>query len=237
MRKRLLAFLVIVLFPGAALSADATEPAATRQARERMVREQIQARGISRPEVLNAMRSVPRHWFVPADLADSAYQDHPLPIGEGQTISQPYIVALMTELLDLKPTDQVLEIGTGSGYQAAILSGLTSNVYTIEIKQKLFENASNTLKTYDYKNVKYRHGDGYFGWPEAGPFDAIMVTAAAGHVPPPLLRQLKPGGRMVIPIGAPFMTQQLMLVEKDSDGKVRTRQLMPVRFVPLTGSR
>jgi protein-L-isoaspartate(D-aspartate) O-methyltransferase len=234
MRKRLMAFLVSVLFACAALPADAAEPAATREARERMVREQIQARGVSRPEVLNAMRSVPRHWFVPADLADSAYQDHPLPIGEGQTISQPYIVALMTELLDLKPTEQVLEIGTGSGYQAAVLSALASHVTTIEIKQKLFENASTTLKKYDYKNVTSRHGDGYFGWPEAAPFDAIMITAAVDHIPPPLIAQLKDGGRLVLPLGSPFGYQSLVLVTKRGQDVV-LRNIIGVLFVPLTG--
>jgi protein-L-isoaspartate(D-aspartate) O-methyltransferase len=234
MGKRLIALLLIWLLPSAALPADATEPAASREARERMVREQIQARGISRPEVLNAMRSVPRHWFVPADLADSAYQDHPLPIGEGQTISQPYIVALITELLDLKPTEQVLEIGTGSGYQAAILCALASHVYTIEIKQKLFENASTTLKKYGYKNATSRHGDGYFGWPEAAPFDAILITAAVDHVPPPLIAQLKDGGRLVLPLGSPFGYQSLVLVTKRGQDVV-LRNIIGVLFVPLTG--
>jgi protein-L-isoaspartate(D-aspartate) O-methyltransferase len=234
MVKYLIALLFILPLPATALSAYATEPTATRQARERMVREQIQARGISRPEVLNAMRSVPRHWFVPADLADSAYRDHPLPIGEGQTISQPYIVALMTELLDLKPSEQVLEIGTGSGYQAAVLSGLASKVYTIEIKQRLFINASNTLKIYDYKNVMCRHGDGYFGWREAAPFDAIMITAAVDHIPPPLIAQLKDGGRLVLPLGSPFGYQNLVLVTKRGEDVV-LRNIIGVLFVPLTG--
>jgi protein-L-isoaspartate(D-aspartate) O-methyltransferase len=234
MGKRLIALLFIWLLPCAELPADAAEPAASREARERMVREQIQARGISRPEVLNAMRSVPRHWFVPANLADSAYQDHPLPIGEGQTISQPYIVALMTELLDLKPTEQVLEIGTGSGYQAAILSALASHVYTIEIKQTLFENASTTLKKYGYNNVPCRHGDGYFGWPEAAPFDAILITAAVDHIPPPLIAQLKDGGRLVLPLGSPFGYQSLVLVTKRGQDVV-LRNIIGVLFVPLTG--
>jgi protein-L-isoaspartate(D-aspartate) O-methyltransferase len=234
MRQRLAALLFVWLLPWTTLASEATEPAAMREARERMVREQIQARGISRPEVLNAMRSVPRHGFVPADLADSAYQDHPLPIGEGQTISQPYIVALMTELLDLKPAEQVLEIGTGSGYQAAVLSALASKVFTMEIKQRLFENASNNLKKYDYKNVTCRGGDGYFGWPEAAPFDAIMITAAVDHIPPPLIAQLKDGGRLVLPLGSPFGYQNLVLVTKRGQDVV-LRNIIGVLFVPLTG--
>jgi protein-L-isoaspartate(D-aspartate) O-methyltransferase len=234
MGHRLIALLFFWLLPWALMPAEATEPASMREARERMVREQIQARGISRPEVLKAMRSVPRHSFVPADLADSAYQDHPLPIGEGQTISQPYVVALMTELLDLKPSEKVLEIGTGSGYQAAVLSVLASDVFTIEIKQKLFENASNNLKKYDYKNVTCRHGDGYFGWPEAAPFDAIMITAAVDHIPPPLIAQLKDGGRLVLPLGSPFGYQNLVLVTKRGR-EVVLRNIIGVLFVPLTG--
>ncbi|MCK7507665.1 MAG: protein-L-isoaspartate(D-aspartate) O-methyltransferase [Desulfobacterales bacterium] len=213
----------------------AAEPAAMREARERMVREQIQARGISRPEVLEAhARRCRGIGLSPRTSPTSAYQDHPLPIGEGQTISQPYIVALMTELLDLKPTEQVLEIGTGSGYQAAVLSALASDVYTIEIKQKLFENASNNLKKYGYKNVTCRHGDGYFGWPEAAPFDAIMITAAVDHIPPPLIAQLKDGGRLVLPLGSPFGYQNLVLVTKRGR-EVVLRNIIGVLFVPLTG--
>jgi protein-L-isoaspartate(D-aspartate) O-methyltransferase len=234
MGHRVIALLIICLFLGAAQAADETDTASFRQARERMVREQIQARGISRPEVLSALRSVPRHLFVPPDLADAAYQDHPLPIGEGQTISQPYIVALMTELLDLKPAEQVLEIGTGSGYQAAILSELTSKVYTIEIKQRLYENAFNLLKKYEYNNVNCRMGDGYFGWPEAAPFDAIMITAAVDHIPPPLIAQLKDGGRLVLPLGSPFGYQNLVLVTKRGQDVV-LRNITGVLFVPLTG--
>jgi protein-L-isoaspartate(D-aspartate) O-methyltransferase len=206
----------------------------TAKARERMVREQIEARGIARPQVLAAMRSVPRHLFVPKDLFDSAYNDHPLPIGEGQTISQPYIVALMTEAIQLKPSDCVLEIGTGSGYQAAILSGLVAQVYTIEIKQKLYLNASNILKKLNYNNIRCRHDDGYFGWPEAAPFDAIMITAAVDHIPPPLVKQLRDGGRLVLPLGSPLSYQNLVLVTKQAED-VSVKQITGVLFVPMTG--
>jgi len=187
--------------------------------------------------VLAVIGKVPRHEFVPQELKPHAYENRPLPIGYGQTISQPYIVAAMTKLLNLKPGDVVLEIGSGSGYQAAVLAELVRAVYTIEIIEPLAQQAAERLRRLGYASVHSRIGDGYFGWPEAGPFDSIIVTAAASHVPPPLLRQLKPGGRMVIPIGAPFMTQQLMLVEKARDGTVKTRQMMAVRFVPLTGRR
>ncbi|MBK7474064.1 MAG: protein-L-isoaspartate(D-aspartate) O-methyltransferase [Betaproteobacteria bacterium] len=187
--------------------------------------------------VLAVMNKVPRHEFVPESQQLYAYENRPLPIGHGQTISQPFIVAAMTELMKLKPGDTVLEIGTGSGYQAAVLAELAQSVYTIEVVEPLAQQATERLRRLGYPGVRTRAGDGYFGWPEAGPFDAIMVTAAAGHVPPPLLRQLKPGGRMVIPVGAPFTTQQLLLIEKNSDGTVKTRQMMPVRFVPLTGRR
>lgn len=187
------------------------------------------------PPVMAAMNSVPRHDFVPAGQRTNAYKNRPLPIGYGQTISQPYIVALMTELMRVNRGDKVLEIGTGSGYQAAVLSRLVADVYTIEIVEPLATRAEQVLKALGYDNVHVKFGDGYYGWPEHAPFDAIMVTAAASHVPPPLIRQLKPGGRMVIPLGSRFMTQQLMLVEKDRQGQVFTRQILPVAFVPLTG--
>lgn len=205
--------------------------------RQKMVREVIAASGSSPPEasVVAAMEKVERHRFVPAWLATFAYGNHPLPIGHGQTISQPLIVARMTDLLKLKKDDKVLEIGTGSGYQAAVLAEIARSVYTIEIIEPLGKEAARQLTSLGYDNVETRIGDGYYGWPEAAPFDAIVVTAAASHVPPPLLKQLKPGGRMVVPLGAPFMTQYLMLVEKQLDGSVTTRQIVPVRFVPLRG--
>ena len=187
------------------------------------------------PGVIAAIKKVERHRFVPTALAAVAYLNRPLPIGHGQTISQPFIVALMTELMKIKKGDRVLEIGTGSGYQAAVLAEIAGSVYTIEIIEPLGQEAGERLKSLGYRNVETRVGDGYYGWPQVAPFDAIMVTAAASHVPPPLLKQLKPGGRMVIPLGTQFMTQYLMLVEKQQDGSLTSRQILPVRFVPLTG--
>ncbi|MFJ4292108.1 protein-L-isoaspartate(D-aspartate) O-methyltransferase [Cupriavidus sp. NPDC089707] len=185
------------------------------------------------PRVMAVMGQVPRHEFVPDAQKPYAYHNRPLPIGLGQTISQPYIVGLMTDLLMTKPGDTVLEIGTGSGYQAAVLAGLVKAVYTIEIIEPLGRQACDRLKRLAYRQVACKVGDGYYGWEEHAPYDAIVVTAAASHVPPPLIRQLKPGGRMVIPVGAQFMTQYLLLVEKAADGAVSTRQILPVRFVPL----
>jgi protein-L-isoaspartate(D-aspartate) O-methyltransferase len=187
------------------------------------------------PEILKVVGDVPRHEFVPAGVRGDAYADRPLPIGYGQTISQPFIVALMTDLMRVRPGDIVLEVGTGSGYQAAVLAHLARRVYTIEIVPGLADSAAARLQRLGYGNVAARPGDGYYGWEEAAPFDGIMVTAAASHVPPPLLRQLKPGGRMVIPLGAPFALQHLVLVDRNADGRVTTRQLLPVAFVPLTG--
>jgi protein-L-isoaspartate(D-aspartate) O-methyltransferase len=185
--------------------------------------------------VLEAMRRVPRHAFVPAAQRELAYTNRPLPIGYGQTISQPYIVALMTDLLRVAQRSRALEIGTGSGYQAAVLADLGYQVYTIEIVAELAEQAGKRLSELGYNAVHARHGDGYYGWSEAAPFDGIVVTAAASQIPPPLLEQLKPGGRMVIPIGAAFLVQQLMLIEKLADGSIRTEALLPVAFVPLVG--
>jgi len=208
--------------------------------RHKMVKEvvsDIAANGDSAlsPSVVAAMEKVERHRFVPDWLAAFAYLNRPLPIGHGQTISQPVIVALMTDLLKVEAGDRVLEIGTGSGYQAAVLAEIVKSVYSIEIIEPLGKEGAERLKSLGYDNVKVRVSDGYYGWPEAAPFDAIVVTAAASHVPPPLIKQLKPGGRMVIPLGAHFMTQYLMLVEKHIDGSMTTRQILPVRFVPLTG--
>ena len=186
-------------------------------------------------EVLEALNTVPRHLMVPAREVPFAYENRPLPIGHGQTISQPYIVALMTELVHPDADDVVLEVGTGSGYQAAVLAGLVRHVYSIEIIEPLAEEAGKRLATLGYDNVTVRLGDGYFGWQEHAPFDAIVVTAAASHVPPPLIEQLKPGGYMVIPVGGRWMVQQLLLIEKTVDGEIITRQQGAVRFVPLTG--
>jgi protein-L-isoaspartate(D-aspartate) O-methyltransferase len=203
------------------------------QARTRMVAEQIRERGITDPRVLAAMSKVPRHRFVPIDYLDEAYADYPLPIGYGQTISQPYIVALMTQYLALKPGEKVLEIGTGSGYQAAILAELTDQVYSVEIIEPLAERAETTLKALGY-NVQIKIADGYYGWPEHAPFDAIIVTCAPDHVPQPLIQQLKDGGRLVIPIGPPGFYQTLWLIEKKGKQIISTN-LGGVRFVPMLG--
>jgi len=208
--------------------------------RKQMVQRDIAGRDSSRipvenKAVLDVMLKTPRHEFVPDNLVRKAYEDNPLPIGHGQTISQPYIVGYMTEMLRLTKDDVVLEIGTGSGYQAAILAQLVKQAYTIEIVAPLAESAAARLKRLGYNNVEVRTGDGYFGWPEHGPYDAIIVTAAASHIPPALVEQLKPGGRMAIPVGTPFQVQELLLVEKKADGTVTQRSHMPVRFVPLTG--
>jgi protein-L-isoaspartate(D-aspartate) O-methyltransferase len=203
--------------------------------RTSMVKNQIAERGISDRRVIEAMLSVPRHKFVPDKYITRAYDDNPLPIGYGQTISQPYIVAYMTEVLNLNKNSTVLEVGTGSGYQAAILSPLVKKVYTIEIIPELANVAAVRLKDLGYTNVDAGIGDGYYGWTKHAPFDAIIVTAAAGHIPPPLLEQLKNNGRMVIPVGGSFLVQNLILISKDKDGIITTRNLLPVRFVPLTG--
>ncbi len=187
--------------------------------------------------VMAVMGKVPRHEFVPANLQSRAYDNRPLPIGYGQTISQPYIVALMTDLLEPGELHNVLEIGTGSGYQTAVLAELVEQIYSIEIIDALSTQAASRLQRLGYENVETKLGDGYYGWPDHAPFDAIIVTAAASYIPPPLIRQLKPGGIMVIPVGTRFQVQQLTLVRKSDEGNITTRQLLPVRFVPLTGNR
>jgi protein-L-isoaspartate(D-aspartate) O-methyltransferase len=204
--------------------------------RDRMVKYQIEERGVDDVNVLSAMRRVPRHAFVPDDYLDQAYNDHPLPIGYGQTISQPYIVGLMSEQLDLEPGARVLEIGTGSGYQAAVLAEMGMQVYTIEIIPELAERAQTTLQSLGYADVQVRAADGYYGWPEAAPFDAIIVTAAPDHVPQPLIEQLRPGGRMVIPIGPVGSIQSLWQFTVDQAGELTALNLGEVRFVPLTRS-
>lgn len=185
--------------------------------------------------VMKAMGKVPRHRFIPKELRSCAYDNGPVPIGSDQTISQPYIVALMTDLLDPKPDDSILEIGTGSGYQAAILSRLVRHVYSVEIIEELATTARARLKELNYHNIEVRAGDGYLGWPEHAPFDGIIVTAAAPHIPPPLVEQLRAGGRLVLPIGQPFRYQELIVIEKSQDGTLKTREVLGVSFVPLTG--
>ena len=223
--------------PHHASAMDRQPPPDSNRASERlrMVQEQIAGRGrdIRNPRVLDAMQTVPRHAFVPQDVAPRAYEDYPLPIGHGQTISQPYIVAFMTEQLDPQPADRVLEVGTGSGYQAAILSRLVAEVYTVEIVEPLAAQATQVLQRLQYTNVFVRAGDGYAGWPEKAPFDTIIVTCAPDHVPQPLVEQLKENGRMIIPVGE-FGDQNLVLIEK-RDGQIARRAVLPVRFVPMTG--
>lgn len=234
-------FLVLLLAAG---SLHGAADDSFRAAREEMVREiEGDVRRTSErigktaldPRVMEIMARVPRHEFVPRAEINHAYANRPLPIGYGQTISQPYIVAIMTDLLNVGSESAVLEVGTGSGYQAAVLAEYVRNVYSIEIVRELAESAAERLKRLGCDNVMVRTGDGYYGWKEHAPFDGIVVTAAAGHIPPPLLEQLKPGGRMIIPVGGPFFVQQLMLVEKGQQGEIQTRQILPVAFVPLTG--
>jgi protein-L-isoaspartate(D-aspartate) O-methyltransferase len=215
----------------AAQPASGASDAQHDRARERMVRDQIEARGVRDARVLEAMRRVPRHLFMPEEVRSAAYEDHPLPIGYEQTISQPFIVAWMTEALQVTPRSRVLEIGTGSGYQAAVLSQIVAAVYTIEIVAPLAESARRTFETLGYTNVHAKHGDGYLGWPEHAPFDAIIVTAAPEQVPQPLIDQLRVGGRLVVPVGGRGV-QQMTVITKGPDGVTRDER-MPVRFVPL----
>jgi len=204
--------------------------------RKRMVETALMREGITDTATLEAMRNVPRHVFVPEAQRTRAYLNIPLPIGMGQTISQPFIVGYMTQMLKLSPGDRVLEIGTGSGYQAAVLAEITPEVYSIEIIRELGQKARQRLKELGYQTIRTKIADGYYGWEEYAPFDAVIVTAAAGHLPPPLVKQLKPGGRIVIPIGSPYHTQTLMNVVKTQDGNIHTERKLPVRFVPMTGT-
>ena len=234
MRKCFHIILLLCLAPSLLFAGSLNDSAKLKAAREKLVRNYIVPDGIKDPKVLAAMRKVPRHWFVPRELESSAYKNRPLPIGEGQTISQPSIVALMTEILNLTGKERVLEIGTGSGYQAAILAEIVSEVYTLEIKTKLYVKTSKLFKSLRYNNIFIKHGDGYFGWPEAAPFDAIMITAAVDHIPPPLIQQLKDGGRLTLPLGNPFSYQNLVLVTKKGED-VSVKQVTGVMFVPMTG--
>jgi len=228
-----IAFLTGLLCVGAALEARQADPYLEK--RLTMVRDQIEKEGISDPRVLGAMREVPRHLLVPPEYRPMAYEPRPLPIGEGQTISQPYVVAFMTEILRLKPGDRVLEVGTGSGYQAAVAARIAGEVYSVEIFPTLADRARRNLESLGARNVTVRQGDGYYGWEEKAPFDAIIVTCAGGHVPPPLLRQLRKGGRMIMPVGGPFLTQNLVFLEKGADGALSQRNVLPVAFVRLLG--
>ena len=250
MKKRVLALLTCALLLGTWLlsqnssfslagSAEDHDEDTFRLLRERMVKEQISdppdyRDPVNDSKVLKAMRTVPRHLFVrPKDMA-RAYSDHPIPIGYGQTISQPYIVALMTEMLEVRPEHTVLEVGTGSGYQAAILSPLVREVYTVEIVRPLGEAAAERLRRLNYENVRVKVADGFYGWKEHAPFDRIIVTCAATIVPPPLIQQLKPGGKMCIPVGGQYTVQYLTMVEKSETGEITMRKSIPVRFVPFT---
>jgi protein-L-isoaspartate(D-aspartate) O-methyltransferase len=234
MKKAFFVFLILNLVPYPILADTLVDTDKHRKARKKMVSGQIQKRGISTPYVLTAMLDTPRHHFVPKWLKSQAYSDHPLPIGEGQTISQPYIVALMTESLGLTGDARALEIGTGSGYQAAVLAKIAKKVYTIEIKEKLHKKANQVLQSLGYDNVETRLGDGYYGWSDQAPFDGIMITAAVDHIPPPLLNQLKKGGKLVLPLGNPFAYQNLVLVTKHDDDYT-VKQITGVLFVPMTG--
>jgi len=224
--------LLSLTFP-VSIARSSEEPSLV-EARKRMVERDLKGRDIRDPKILEIMGKVPRHLFVEPSLKGKAYADHPLPIGEGQTISQPYIVALMTQILKIQPGERVLEIGTGSGYQAAVLAELTDQVYTIEIMEALTQQAAQRLGQLGYEKVKVKYGDGYFGWEEAAPFDAIIVTCAANHIPPPLIKQLKEGGRLIIPLGSTTYFQNLTLLTKKM-GKTDVQHLLGVAFVPMTG--
>jgi protein-L-isoaspartate(D-aspartate) O-methyltransferase len=230
MRRVLLTVFCLFLAAAAACAQDIYD-----RDRQRMIAEDIKGRGVESEPVLKAMGEVPRELFVPLRYRGSAYADNPLPIGEGQTISQPYVVALMTEALKLRPSDKVLEIGTGSGYQAAVLAEIAGEVYTIEIRETLAQSAEERLEKLGYRNVHVKYADGYFGWPEHAPFDAIIITAAVNHIPPSLIKQLKDGGKLIVPLGQTTFYQTLTLATKLEGGEMRLVQMSPVRFVPMVG--
>ncbi len=238
MRKPFVFILIVILVFYLTISAqeyDESQESVFTQRRQSMVINQLQSRDIIDPEVLQAMLTVPRHQFVDSRIRESAYNDYPLSIGEGQTISQPYIVALMTQLLELKGNEKVLEIGTGSGYQAAVLAEIVEEVYTVEIYESLSKKSEKLLTDLGYQNIKFKVGDGYHGWEEHAPYDAIIVTCAPDHVPPLLLQQIKDdGGRIVIPVGGIWMVQTLMKIEK-IEGKIKSKGIIGVRFVPMIG--
>jgi protein-L-isoaspartate(D-aspartate) O-methyltransferase len=236
MAKKLFVILLpisLLLFSALSPGHSAEDPKFT-NARKRMVKRDLRGRDITDPKVLEVMGRIPRHLFVNPSLQNQAYADHPLPIGEGQTISQPYIVALMTQILEIKPGQRVLEIGTGSGYQAAVLAEMTDQVYSIEIREELTRRAKERLRSLGYDRVRVKHGDGYFGWEEAAPFDAILITCAANHIPPPLIQQLKEGGRLILPLGSTTYFQTLTLLTKKG-GKTEVQHFIGVAFVPMTG--
>lgn len=237
MRKSYISVWMIVLATLVACTAREVNDAEVElmAARETMMKQDIERRGVKNRAVLDAMRSVPRHEFVESEYKAMAYDDRPLPIAEGQTISQPYIVAAMTELVDPRPGDVMLEVGTGSGYQAAVLAEIVEHVYTIEIIPILGKTAEEKFQSLELSNISVRVGDGYAGWPEHAPFDGIIVTCGAEEVPQPLVDQLKPGGKMVIPVGPFHAVQELLVITKNKDGSVGRRSVMPVRFVPMTG--
>jgi len=236
-------FIFIVLLVSTSLNADMSQKEYKHKRKQMIETIKKETKATSKylgtktldPKVIDAMQSVKRDQFVPKQYQEKAYENRPLPIGYGQTISQPYMVAIMTDLLALKESDTVLEVGTGSGYQAAILVQIVKKVYTLEIIEPLGLEAKQRLEKLGYKNIEVQIADGYYGLKNRAPFDAIIVTAAAGQIPPPLLKQLKPGGRMVIPVGSQFFVQQLILIQKDTNGKISLKQILPVKFVPLTG--
>jgi protein-L-isoaspartate(D-aspartate) O-methyltransferase len=232
--SRLVLFLALLVCLLLSMGASPANEDPYLKKRQRMMEKDIKGRGVKDVKVLEVMGRIPRHLFVEESDRSKAYADHPLPIGEGQTISQPYIVALMTEAVKLKSSDRVLEIGTGSGYQAAVLAEIVAEVFTIEIKKSLAESAAQRLKEMGYKNVRVKYGDGYFGWEEAAPFDAILITAAPNHIPPPLIKQLKEGGRLIVPLGSTLYYQQLTVAKKHR-GELLLEQMGPVAFVPMIG--